>query len=141
MPVAPAPSPYQGRSAAPMNALVGRMAAPPAGVPAGFGAAPAAPVQRTSNSLGVSASAPQQPVGNILARKAGVPAPQPSNPNQARSASYGASMGQPGGGGNQFGAPQRAAGSGTPQDAAQAQAKANSAVGSAMKTVGGFNFY
>jgi hypothetical protein len=50
-------------------------------------------------------------------------------------------MGQPGGQGNQFGAPQRAAGSGTPQDAAQAQAKANSAVGSAMKTVGGFNFY
>jgi len=55
MPAAPAPSPYQGRSAAPMNPLVGRMAAPPAGVPAGFGAAPA---QRTSNSLGVSASTP-----------------------------------------------------------------------------------
>jgi hypothetical protein len=132
MPAAPAPSPYQGRSAAPMNALVGRMAAPPAGVPAGFGAA-----QRTSNSLGVGASAPQQPVGNILARKAGVPAPQAPDPNQARAASYGASMGQPGGQGNQFGAPQRAAGSGTPQDAAQAQAKANAG----MKTVGGFNFY
>jgi hypothetical protein len=46
-------------------------------------------------------------------------------------------MGQPGGQGNQFGAPQRAAGSGTPQDAAQAQAKANAG----MKTVGGYNFY
>jgi hypothetical protein len=57
----PAPSLYQGRAAAPaapLNPLVGRMAAPPAGVPAGFGAAPAAPVQRTSNSLGVSASTP-----------------------------------------------------------------------------------
>ncbi len=135
---APAPSPYQGRAAAPQQSLVGRMAAPPPGAPAGFGrpqysatAQPAnggprygqslgaAPVQRTSNSLGVSASTPGGE-GNQFGAQ---------TPQQARAASYGQSMGQPGGGGNQLSGglpnPQRAAG----------------ANGAQMKTVNGYNFY